>query len=329
MERVAVIIPNWNGKRFLDTCLLSLREQTFKDFVTYMVDNGSVDDSIAHVERNYPEVRIVSHADNLGFSAAINAGIRASTGEYIAALNNDTEVDPGWLEALVHTLDTKPEIGLCASKVLDFSDRHVIDSFGDGYGRLGIAFKIGSLENDRAQFEELTNVFSPCAAASFYRRSMFDDIGLFDEDFFCYMEDVDIGIRARLAGYQCVAVPTAKVYHIGSASTGGGMSEFSLRMTAKNFPHVLCKNIPASILWKILPMAIAGQMVLVLETLLGKRPEIRKNFGSYFKGLGLSLRELPLMMKKRREIQSKRRISPNEFYKMIRLAEAQRRTFRT
>lgn len=324
MERVAVIIPNWNGKRFLDTCLLSLRKQRFTDFVTYLVDNGSSDDSIAHVESHYPEVRIVRHAENLGFSAAINAGIRASTGEYIAALNNDTEVDEGWLEALVHTLDTRPEIGLCASKVLDFSDRTVIDSFGDGYGRIGIGFKIGSLASDSGQFDEPLNVFSPCAAASFYRRSLFDDIGLFDEDFFCYMEDVDIGIRARLAGYQCLAVPTAKVYHIGSASTGGGMSEFSLRMTAKNFPHVLCKNIPAALLWKILPMAIAGQFVLIVQTLIGLRPEIRKNFRSYFKGLWLSIRELPRMLKKRREIQSKRRITAGEFYTLIRQAEEQR-----
>ncbi len=328
MERVAVIIPNWNGKRFLDACLQSLRRQTFTDFVTYMVDNGSADDSVAYVEANYPEVRIVRHADNLGFSAAINAGIRASSGEYVAALNNDTEVDPAWLQELVHTLDTRPEIGLCASKVLDYADRGVIDSFGDGYGRYGIAFKIGTLARDRGQFDTPMEVLSPCAAASIYRRSMLDDIGMFDEDFFCYMEDVDLGIRALLGGYKCLVVPAAKVYHIGSASTGGGLSAFSLRMTAKNFPHVLCKNMPSALLWKILPMVIAGQIVLIIETLIGRRPKMRKNFSSYWHGLGMAIREFPAMMKKRRMIQAKRRISADDFYQLIRRAEAQKRTYR-
>lgn len=328
MERVAVIIPNWNGKRFLDACLASLRRQTFRDFVTYMVDNGSADDSIAFVEANYPEVRIVRHADNLGFSVAINAGIRASSGQYIAALNNDTEVDPDWLQELVKTLDTRPDIGLCASKVLDFADRGVIDSFGDGYGRHGIAFKIGTLARDKGQFDTPIEVLSPCAAASIYRRSMLDDIGLFDEDFFCYMEDVDLGIRAMLGGYKCLVVPTARVYHIGSASTGGGLSAFSLRMTAKNFPHVLCKNIPSSLLWKILPMVVAGQIFLILETLVGRRPKMRKNFASYWHGLWQALRELPAMLHKRREIQARRRISPGDFYKLIQRAEAQKRAYR-
>ena len=328
MERVAVIIPNWNGKRFLDACLQSLRRQTFKDFVTYMVDNGSADDSIAYVEANYPEVRVVRHADNLGFSAAINAGIRASTGEYIAALNNDTEVDPGWLQALVATLDARSDIGLCASKVLDFKDRSVIDSFGDGYGRYGIAFKIGTLAVDKGQFDAPMEVLSACAAASIYRRTMLDDIGVFDEDFFCYMEDVDLGIRALLGGYKCLVVPTAKVYHIGSASTGGGLSEFSLRMTAKNFPHVLCKNIPASLLWRILPIVFVGQIVLIFETLIGRRPQLRKNFASYWRGLGLALREMPMMMKKRRVIQANRRISAADFYQWIRRAEMQKRTYK-
>ena len=327
MPRVAVIIPNWNGERFLDACLGSLRRQTFQDFVTFLIDNGSEDNSVTYVEANYPEVRVVRHEQNLGFSVAINAGIRASCSEYVAMLNNDTEVDDHWLEALVSTLNARPDIGLCASKVLDFVDRGVIDSFGDGYSRFGIAFKIGSLAQDGAMFQTPIEVLSPCAAASIYRRSMFDDIGLLDEDFFCYMEDVDLGLRAMLAGYRCLVVPSAKVYHIGSASTGGGMSAFSLLMTAKNFPHVLCKNIPSALLWKILPLAACAQLVLIIETLIGRRPDIRKNFGSYWHGLALSLRQLPGMLKKRRQVQARRRINAKQFYAMIQRAERQKQVF--
>lgn len=327
-ERVAVIVPNWNGKRFLDACLLSLRQQTFKAFTTYVVDNGSSDGSVEYLRAHYPEVKVVAHADNLGFSAAINAGIRASSGEYIAALNNDTEVDPHWLEVLVAVLDVRSDVGLCASKVLDFADRRVIDSYGDGYARTGIAFKVGILARDRGQFSKPLEVLSPCAAASIYRRSLFEDIGVFDEDFFCYMEDVDIGLRAALAGYRCLVVPDALVYHIGSASTGGGMSAFSLLMTAQNFPMVVCKNIPGAILWKILPRVVAAQAVLVMQTLLGQRPDIARNFRCYWQGLWRSLRNLPGALQKRRLIQRQRRISAEDFYQLLLRSEAQKRQFR-
>lgn len=326
-ERVAVIIPNWNGKRFLDACLLSLRQQTFTPFTTYVVDNGSSDGSVDYLRSHYPEVVVVAHADNLGFSAAINAGIAASKGEYIAALNNDTEVHPQWLEALVATLDAHPEVGLCASKVMDYANRSVIDSYGDGYARHGVAFKIGMLATDTGQFNQPIEVLSPCAAASIYRRSLFDDIGTFDEDFFCYMEDIDIGLRAALAGYRCLVVPTAKVYHIGSASTGGGMSAFSLLMTAKNFPLVLCKNMPTGLLWKILPRVLAGQIVLIAQTLLGQRPDIWRNFRCYWQGLGRSLALFGRALQKRQYIQRNKRISAEAFYQLMLRGEAQKRQF--
>lgn len=327
MERVAVIVPNWNGKRFLDACLSSLRRQVFTDFVTYVVDNGSTDGSVAHIEAHYPEVRIVRHALNLGFSAAINAGIRVSRGEFIAALNNDTEVDEGWLAALVEVLDARPDVGFCASKVLDFSDRAVIDSFGDGYGLHGIAFKNGTLCRNDSRFDSIAPVFSACAAASIYRRSMLEDIGNFDEDFFCYMEDIDLGIRARLAGHSCLAVPGAIVYHIGSASTGGDMSEFSLRMTAKNFVHVLIKNVPAGAVPVFLPAVLVGQAVLLLGALLGLRPAFRRNIGAYWQGLAMAWREQGAMWPKRRTIQSSRRTSSLAFLRLVWRSMRERRRF--
>src|ERR687884_270097 len=129
--RVTVVVPNWNGERFLDLCLSSLRRQSFEDFETVLVDNGSTDTSIDFAKRNFPEVRVVSLSENRGFSAAVNAGIQASKAEYVALLNNDTEVDPGWLEALVHAAERHPEAGLFASKLVDFADRRVLDGAGD------------------------------------------------------------------------------------------------------------------------------------------------------------------------------------------------------
>jgi hypothetical protein len=329
MERVAVIIPNWNGKRFLVPCLASLRAQTFTDFAVYVVDNGSTDGSVDLVRSQFPEVRVVGLPGNQGFSAAINAGIANSRGEYVAALNNDTEADPRWLEELVTILDARPEIGFCASKVLDYSDRGVIDSFGDGYRRTGVAFKFGELERDSGQFAEPLDVFSACAAASIYRRSMLADIGTFDEDFFCYLEDVDLGIRAQLAGYRCLAVPSARVFHIGSASTGGDMSEFSLRMTAKNIVNILLKDIPGPLLLQMIPLVVAGQTVMILESLLtNRRPKLRKHLRGYLQGLVAALRQAPAMLRKRPSVQKCRRITVSQFADLVARSEAQKRASR-
>ena len=325
-ERVAVIVPNWNGARLLPACLESLRQQRFKDFVTYVVDNGSGDESVELLRRRFPEVVVVELPENRGFSAAMNAGIRASRAEYVAALNNDTEADSLWLGELVRVLDTRPDMGFCASKILDFADRTVIDSFGDGYTRLGLAFKIGAAQRDDGRFNAPIEVFSACAAASIYRRAMLDDIGVFDEDFFCYMEDVDLGMRARLAGYGCLAVPTARVYHIGSASTGGGPSEFSVRMTTKNLFNVMIKNMPLALLAVMLPLAAAAQSFLVARALfVPGGAKLRPNLRGYWQGLAAAAREAPAMLRKRRGLHSRRTLSVREIGVMIRASERQRR----
>lgn len=325
-ERVSVIIPNWNGARFLPTCLDSLRRQTFRDFVAYVIDNGSADESLALLARDFPEAVVVAIPENRGFSAAINAGVAASRGEYVAALNNDTECDARWLEELVRALELHPEAGFFASKVLSFDDRQVIDSFGDGYTRTGLAFKIGSLARDDGRFDQMLDVFSACAAASIYRREMLDDIGGFDEDFFCYMEDVDLGLRARFAGYRCLAVPAAKVFHIGSASSGGGPSEFTVRMTTKNLYNVMLKNLPLSLLALMLPLTLAAQAWLVIRALV--RPtgsKLRPHLSGYWQGLRAAARQAPAMIRKRRALRAIRRIAPSKLAEMIRLSERQRR----
>ena len=329
MEKISVIIPNWNGKRFLQGCFDSLAAQTYRDFAVYLVDNGSADDSLAFIKANYPDIITIALPENVGFSAGINAGIKQSKGELVAALNNDTEADPHWLAEIVKAMDAHPEIGFCASLLLDFKNRTIIDSFGDNYSLIGLSGKVGLGEDCRKLAQEPLEIFSACAAASVYRRSMLGQIGWFDEDFFCYMEDVDLGIRAQLAGYRCLAIPSAKVYHIGSASTGGDMSEFSLNMTAKNIINILVKDIPWQLQFLMLPLVFASQIWLISESLLtNRRPKFKKHLAAYWLGIGQGLKMMPVMLKKRKTVQATRKVSVWQFTKAIYQSRAQNLAFR-
>jgi GT2 family glycosyltransferase len=299
--RITVVIPNWNGERFLSTCLASLREQTFKDFETVVVDNGSTDRSVALVGHSFPEVRVVLLGENRGFSAAVNAGIRASRAEYVALLNNDTETDPGWLKTLVRAAEAHPEAGLFATKLIDFHDRRLLDGAGDALRRSGLPYRLGHGEPDRGQYDRSGFVLSACAAAAVYRRSMLDDVGLFDEDFFAYCEDGDLSMRAQLAGYRCLYVPEAVVYHMGSASTGK-RSPFAVRLGTRNGLCLLVKNLPAPLVPRVLPFVLTGQLSRLLVAAL------TSTLRAYLKGLAGVLRLLPRMLKKRREIQKRRQV---------------------
>jgi len=323
-----VVVPNWNGQRFLDTCLSSLRHQIYRDFEIVLVDNGSSDDSVAFVEENFPEVRIVRLPENGGFTAAVNAGIMASEAEHVVLLNNDTEVDPFWLEALMHAADSRPEVGLFASKLVDFADRRVLDGAGDALRKSGLPYRVGHGEIDRGQFDEEALVFGACAAAALYRRHLFGEIGLFDEDFFSNCEDGDVSFRAQLAGYRCLYVPGSVVYHIGSASTGGKRSATNTRLGTQNGINLLVKNLPTSLVWRLLPSVMAGHLYRLATTSLS--PGILK---AYLSGLAGALRLLPKMLEKRMEIQKRRRVSDGYVYGLLRessrmVAESRRRRIR-
>ena len=300
-HRVTVVVPNWNGERFLSTCLGSLRLQSFGSFETVLVDNGSADASVAFVGRNFPEVRVLALPENGGFSAAVNAGIRASDAAYVALLNNDTEVDPGWLEALVRAADTHPEAGLFASKLVDFYDRRILDGAGDVLRRSGLPYRLGHGEPDRGQYDKATLVFGACAGAAMYRRSMLGDVGLFDEDFFANCEDGDLSFRAQLAGYRCLFVPGSVVYHMGSA-TFGKRSPTSTRLGTRNSLCMLVKNLPTPLVPGLLPFFAAGQLSRLIVT------ASTSTLGAHLRGLAGALRLLPLMLRKRREIQKRRQV---------------------
>ena len=310
--RVTIVIPNWNGERFLELCLGSLRNQSFRDFEIILVDNGSSDGSLSFVAENYPEAKTIALGENRGFAEAVNAGITESATEFVALLNNDTEQDPGWLEALVSAAEGHPEAGLFASKLVDFHDRAVLDGAGDAMRLSGLPYRLGHGERDRSQFDTPGYVFGACAAAALYRKALFEDVGLFDEDFVSYCEDGDLSFRAQLAGYRCFYAPDAVVYHMGSASTGGKRSETATRLGTRNSLSLLVKDLPLSAVVHILPFFALGQLArLITAAATG-------TLGAHLEGLAGAWHHLPLMLDKRAGIQKRKRVSDEEVRRLLR-----------
>jgi GT2 family glycosyltransferase len=304
----SVVIPNWNGAHHLPVCLDALRGQTYPLVEVIVVDNDSTDDSVALLEKGYPEVKVVPLPENRGYAGGVNAGIRVAEGEVLVVLNNDTEADPRWLEELWAALERHPEAGSATSKILLFDQRKIFNSAGDLYGVDGIPVNRGVWQEDGGQFDQEEPVFSPCGGACALRRSMLDDLaskgqqGPFDEDFFAYCEDVDLGWRAQLAGYQCLYVPSAVVYHRLSATGGGKISYY----TGRNFLYVLAKNYPFSLFkrnwWRI----VLAQMRITWEALRAWRGEAAR---ARLRGQLSGLWRIPALLDKRRVIQASRVVS--------------------
>ena len=248
MPRVSVVIPNWNGMTYLDACIDSLARQTFRNFETVVVDNASTDGSVEHLHKVWPDVRVVALDTNRGFPGAVNAGIRASRTPYVVLLNNDTVAEPSWLERLVAAMDANPRFSFGSSKLVRTSDG-AIDSAGHTYSLwLGASDNIGEGEPATA-FAETAWIFGACAAASIYRRELFDDIGLYDEEFFFTHEDVEFDLRANVAGHRCLYIPDAIVHH----HRGGSyvVDPKILLMGVRNRIWAAGKNLPPGlfVLW--------------------------------------------------------------------------------
>ncbi|PWH20888.1 MAG: glycosyltransferase family 2 protein [Ardenticatenia bacterium] len=243
---LSVIIPNWNGARHLPTCLDALREQSYLRMEVIVVDNASADESQELLRTRYPEVRTLVLERNVGLTGAMNRGFQLARGELIASLNNDTQVTPTWANQLVHALQKHPEAGMAASKILLFDRRDVLHSAGDMYSIDGIPVNRGVWQRDEGQFDREEYVWGACGGAALYRREMLEDIGFFDEELFMYCEDVDLNWRAQLAGYRCIFVPQAVVYHKLSATGGGKIASY---FTGRNTIWVLAKNYPEA-LWR-------------------------------------------------------------------------------
>ena len=268
-----------------------------------MVDNGSQDNSMALLARDYPEVHTVALSKNLGFAGGVNAGIRKARGEIVALLNNDTETDPPWLEEMVLAMRRHPEAGMIACKILLFDRRDTLHAAGDFYRVNGIPGNRGVWEKDSAKYNVEEPVFSPCAAAAGYRREMFNDIGLFDEDMFAFCEDIDLGWRGQAAGWPCIYAPRSVVYHKVSATGGGVIASY---YNGRNCISVIAKNYPTELLRRYGRKIRAAQWKITRDAFEAWRGEAAR---ARLRGQVAGLLNLPRTWSKRRAVQRKRRVS--------------------
>lgn len=299
----SVVIPNWNGAGYLPTCLNALRAQKYPCLEVIVADNASTDDSRALLACDYAEVRLVALESNRGFTGACNAGISAAKGAYIALLNNDTEVDPGWASAVIACFERHPEAGLVASKMLLFDRRDHLHTAGDFYRVDGQAGNRGAWQRDDGQFDRETYVFSACGGSSAYRRSMLDEIGLLDDTFFFSLEDMDLAWRAQMGGWRCVYTPDAVVYHRLSATGGGTTASF---YDGRNAIFLLAKDYPAA-LWRKYWLRILGRQITVawdaIRAWRGAAARAR------LRGMISGLLHVPELLLRRRAVQKSRRVT--------------------
>ncbi len=308
---VSVVVANYNGARFLRGCLDSLRQQTYPRIEVIVVDDASADGSVDLVRTEYPEVHLVVLPRNVGFATAANEGMRRSAGQVVALLNNDAEADSHWVAELVAALQDDPAAGIATSKILLYDRRDIIHTAGDFLGRDGIPGNRGVWQQDRGQFDTPEYVFGGCGGAVAYRREMLDDIGLFDETFFMYCEDVDLSFRAQLRGYRVRYVPTARVYHRLSATGGGVLASY---YCSRNFLAVLVKNTPASLLWRMLPRILWSQVRMAVEAIRHFRePAARARLRGQLAGLRL----VPSLLPARRVIQSRRTVPDHYVWSIL------------
>ena len=303
-QKVTVVIVNWNGERFLDHCLTALLAQTVAPHEIIVVDNASSDASL-DIVRRFPSVRLLAQNENLGFARGNNLAIEAAVAEseWIALLNPDAFVDPHWLEGLLSAASDYPAFDVFGSKLVNAANPAMLDGAGDAYHISGLVWRMAHGAPNPSSSEQVQEVFSPCAAAALYRRSALLAVGGFDEDFFCYMEDVDLGFRLRLAGYRCLYVPASVAHHVGSGTTGGQHSDFAVYHGHRNLVWTYIKNMPGLMFWLFLPLHLA----LNLLTLVVFR--WRGQGGVIYRAKRDALKGIPAMWKKRRQVQANRVVS--------------------
>jgi GT2 family glycosyltransferase len=310
--RISVILITWKGAVYLPRCLDCLEAQTLKDFEVVLVDNGSTDGSLDGVESRWPglTLRVERLDENRGFAASNNIGARLARGHWLALLNADAFPEPDWLAQLLRAAENNPEFTFFASRQIQANAHDLLDGAGDAYHISGLAWR-RCAGFPAAQFGlEPEEVFSPCAAAALYSRQAFLQVGGFDEDFFSYHEDVDLGFRLRLQGFRCLYVPDAVVQHIGSAALGA-QSDFALYHWQRNFIWSFVQNMPASLLGIALPFHLAANFIYqIVYTRRGRGKVLWKAKWDALRGLGHAVR-------KRSRVQKDRKVSNAELLRVM------------
>ena len=322
---VSIIIVNWNGLEHLPDCLDSLETQTFRDFEAILVDNGSEDGSVPFVRGRYPWVKVVPLPQNTGFASGNNRGLEHASGTYIVTLNNDTRAKPDWLEILVKVADDHPQAGMVACRICSFSKPDIIDSIGMGI--CGDGMSRGRFRNKRwstLHLQDVEEILFPSGCAALYKRAMLDETGFFDDDFFAFAEDSDLGLRGRLAGWESVAATRAVVHHKYSQTTGR-LSPFKVYLVERNHYWVVWKNFPLRLIFT-LPLFAAWRYFEQLRTVMlgggtgeefhasaSRRELIKAQVRGIWNGFGGMIP----MFRKRHELMKKRKLPMHRFSELL------------
>jgi GT2 family glycosyltransferase len=309
---ISIVIVTWNSGKHLPRCLDCLAHQTLPDFEIVLIDNGSSDNSIAGLEQQYPHpgLRVERLAGNIGFAAGNNRGANLARGKWLVLLNADAFPEPDWLAGLIAASQAHPEFSSFSSRQLQASDPSILDGTGDAYHVSGMAWRLGLGYPADQNGLEKTEIFSPCAAAAMYLREAFLDVGGFDEDFFSYFEDVDLGFRLQLRGYRCLYVPGAVVHHVGSASLGQ-RSDFAFYHSHRNLVWTYVKNMPSGMFWVYLLEHLIANIIYVLYYVLRGRGKV------LLKAKYDALKGLSAARKKRDTIQKRNRAASSDLLKRM------------
>jgi len=309
---ISVIIVSWNSAIYLPRCLSALVAQSYRDFEVLIIDNGSSDNAILNVEDSYPtlDLRVERLEKNTGFAVANNIGARLVQGKWLALLNADAFPEPDCLKQLLQAVDDNPEFTFFASRQIQANTPELLDGTGDAYHVSGLAWRENYNNLASKYGMQSGEVFSACAAAALYLRDDFMKVGGFDEDYFSYHEDVDLGFRLRLTGGRCLYVPQAVVHHVGSASTGK-TSDFSYYYGHRNLVWTFFKDMPAVLFWIYLPVHMLMNIYLSASYLFKEKRSI------ILKSKVDAFRVLPAILRKRKYVQQLRSVSTREIHRVM------------
>lgn len=306
-KSIEIIIVNWNSEGLIDLNINNLNKRVISNFRITVVDNSK---SFCKL-KTHKNITCIEAKKNLGFAAGNNLALKQCNTEFVALLNPDAFPEPNWLENLLKAAQQYPEVAVFGSCQINDTYPNKLDGIGDEYHISGLVWRNGYNCSTPTTLQAPQEIFSPCAAAALYRRSALEEIGFFDEDYFCYVEDVDLGFRLRLAGHKALYVPDAIVRHVGSATTGGQQSDFSVYHGHRNLVWTYIKNMPPLLFWSLLPLHLALNIFTIIWfSLRGQGKIILKAKWDAIKGI-------PKMWKKRQYIQKSRKATTLEIWRAL------------